>query len=138
MVKDREFGCLLKELRIQKSVTQEQLGQGLCDITKLSKIESGKVEAEHYLRERLLERLGLAEENYEKILYYDDYKIWQERQNIVQCMIQSRKLDAEQNKLEEVKLLLNTYVKKHSMEDKLEKTVLSFYVSTDTPDRGSW
>lgn len=126
MVKDREFGCLLKELRIQKSVTQEQLGQGLCDITKLSKIESGKVEAEHYLRERLLERLGLAEENYEKILYYDDYKVWRERQNIVQCMIQSRKLDAEQNKLEEVKLLLNTYVKKHSMEDKLEK---QFYLS---------
>ena len=46
MVKDKSFGIMLKELREKKNVTLEQLGAGLCDPGKLSRIENGKAEAE--------------------------------------------------------------------------------------------
>lgn len=75
------------EMREKKKVTLEKLGAGLCDPGKLSRIESGKVQADKLLQNRLLERLGVAEENYENFLYYSDYKVWKERQNIVHEVI---------------------------------------------------
>lgn len=45
MIKDKNFGELLHELREERNVTLEMLGAGLCDVGKLSRIENGKVEA---------------------------------------------------------------------------------------------
>ncbi len=118
MVKDKSFGIMLKELREKKNVTLEQLGAGLCDPGKLSRIENGKAEAEKLLRDRLLDRLGVAEENYENFLYYSDYRVWRERQDIVHDILQGS--------LEEAKQLLEEYQKKHSMEQPLE---YQFYLS---------
>lgn len=107
MVKDKSFGIMLKELREKKNVTLEQLGAGLCDPGKLSRIENGKAEAEKLLRDRLLDRLGVSEENYENFLYYSDYKVWRERQDIIHGILYGR--------LEEAKRLLEEYQKKYSM-----------------------
>lgn len=62
MVKDKSFGILLNEIRLKKNVTLEQLAAGMCDVGKLSRIENGKEDAEKLLRDRLLDRLGVAEE----------------------------------------------------------------------------
>jgi len=118
VVKDKNFGKMLRELREDKGITLDLLCLGLCDVGKLSRIENGKVEAEKLLRDRLLDRLGVAEENYENFLYYSEYKGWKERQDIVHGMIQGR--------YEEVKKLLETYRDSHSMENALE---LQFYLS---------
>ncbi len=118
MVKDKSFGIMLKELREKKNVTLEQLGAGLCDSGKLSRIENGKAEAEKLLRDRLLDRLGVAAENYENFLYYSDYKVWRERQDIIHGILYGR--------LEEAKQLLGEYQKKYSMEQPLQ---YQFYLS---------
>lgn len=119
MVKDKSFGIMLKELRENKNVTLEQLGAGLCDPGKLSRIENGKAEAEKLLRDRLLDRLGVAEENYENFLYYREYKVWKERQDIVHSIVQGRH--------EEAKQLLEKYRQEYCItEDALEN---QFYFS---------
>lgn len=118
MVRDKRFGILLKELREKKKVTLEKLGADLCDLGKLSRIESGKAQADKLLQNRLLERLGVAEENYENFLYYNDYRVWKERQNIVHAVLDRR--------LEEAEKLLEEYQKNHSMEQPLE---YQFYLS---------
>lgn len=118
MIPYKSYGELLNELREQKQVTLERLGYGLCDASKLNRIETGKVEAKKALRDRLLDRLGVAEENYENFIYYNEYKGWKERQDIVHDMIQGR--------LEEAKQLLEKYRQEHSMEEPLE---YQFYLS---------
>lgn len=118
MIPYKSFGELLNELREQKQVTLERLGYGLCDPGKLSRIENGKVDADKLLRDRLLDRIGVAEENYENFIYYSEYKGWKERQDIVHGMIQGR--------LKEAKQLLEKYRQEHSMEEPLEN---QFYLS---------
>lgn len=118
MVRDKSFGIMLKELREKKNVTLEQLGAGLCDLGKLSRIENGMADAEKLLRDRLLDRLGVAAENYENFLYYREYKAWKERQTMVHSMIQGR--------LEETKQLLEKYWCENSMEEQLK---YQFYLS---------
>ena len=81
MVRDKDFGRMVNELREKKNITLEVLCAGLCDEGKLSRIETGKADAEKLLRDRLFGRLGVAEENYENFLYYDEYNDWRERQD---------------------------------------------------------
>ena len=114
----KSFGDLLKELREKQQVTLEKLGVGLCDPGKLSRIENGKAEADKLLKDRLLDRLGVAEENYENFLYYSDYKVWKERQDIIHNLLYG--------KLEEAKQLLEEYRNTYSMELPLQ---YQFYLS---------
>ena len=121
MIKDKNFGKMLRELRESKGITLDLLCLGLCDVGKLSRIENAKVEADKNLRDRLLTRLGVAEENYENFLYYSEYKGWKDRQNIVHGILQGR--------LEEAKQLLETYRINYSLEQSLEQ---QFYLSMQT------
>lgn len=118
MILYKSFGELLNELREQKQVTLERLGAGLCDVGKLSRIETGKVEAKKALRDRLLDRLGVAEENYEAFLYYSEYKGWKEQQEIVHDILHDKLADAKEK--------LDTYQHNYSMEQPLE---YQFYLS---------
>ena len=70
MIKDNNFGSFLSEIRTKKKIKLEQLSDGLCAVSMLSRIESGKREAEKLLKDCLLQRLGVIPENYENFLYY--------------------------------------------------------------------
>ena len=118
MAKDKGFGILLNKLREEKNVTMEALGAGLCDAARLSKIEDGQAEADKFLRDRLLARLGMSEENYENFLYYSEYKVWRERQEIVHCILH--------RKMEEARQRLEEYRTGHFMDKALEH---QFYLS---------
>lgn len=118
MIADKGFGELLQELREKKNVTLDLLGVGLRDAGKLSRVETGKVEAEKLLRDRLLARLGVAEENYENYLHYSEYKEWRERQDIVHSILHRN--------MEEAKQQLEAYKDGHSVEQSLE---YQFYLS---------
>lgn len=118
MIPYKSFGELLNELREERHVTLERLGAGLCDVGKLSRIEAGKVEAKKALRDRLLDRLGVVEENYEAFLYYSEYKGWKEQQEIVHDILHDRLADAKEK--------LDIYQHNYSMEQPLE---YQFYLS---------
>ena len=87
MIKDSNFGSFLYETRVKKKIKQEQLCEGLCDVSMLSRIENGERDAEKLLKDSLLLRLGIVPENYENFLYYSVYKRCKERQEIVHCIL---------------------------------------------------
>lgn len=87
-------GSLLKYSRIKQGKTLEEVCEGICVLSYLSKIENGKVEANDEIIEDLCHRLGISydsdpvkiKENeqllrqyYDKLLYREDITvIWQD------------------------------------------------------------
>ena len=118
MIKDNNFGSFLSEIRIKKKIKLEQLSDGLCTVSMLSRIENGTREAEKLLKDCLLQRLGIIPENYENFLYYSVYKHWKERQSIIHCILY--------NEIEKAQKLLDEYYKTHDMDYLLEE---QFYLT---------
>ncbi len=80
-VNDR-MGLYIKQVRAHERVTQEQLCNGLCSRTTLSKIESGTREAGKLLTDTFLQRLGKPVERFERILGWEEFERWKLRQEI--------------------------------------------------------
>lgn len=80
-VNDR-MGLYIKQVRMRERVTQEQLCNGLCSRTMLSKIESGTREADKLLTDAFLQRLGKPVERFERILGWEGFERWKLRQEI--------------------------------------------------------
>lgn len=55
------FGDLIREIRIEKKLSQISICQGLCSKSKLSKIENNALQPSVALAEALLQRLGISE-----------------------------------------------------------------------------
>ena len=72
----KEFGNLLKKKRMRQNIKQEQLAEGICKITVISKIEQGELVAEQSIRDRLLERLGENSYDYENYVTAKEYEKW--------------------------------------------------------------
>ena len=106
MEQHKSFGVFVKRLRKNRKISLQVFGNGLCDVSHLSRIENGKVGATKLLRDRLLGRLGVAAENHEKFLYYSEYKCWKERRDIVYSILYG--------KIEKARVLLENYQTKHS------------------------
>ena len=90
------FGSLLFQLREKKNITLERLAFGLCTPSMLARIEKGERYPDKLLRERLLERLGVAVDGFETYLNIEEYNEWEERQKIVISIEQGRLSDAEE------------------------------------------
>lgn len=63
------FGKVIKELRILKKLTQEQLAEGLCSVKQLSRIENNSSQPTLLLIKEFSFRLG--EDLMEYMYYYD-------------------------------------------------------------------
>ena len=90
------FGSLLFQLREKKNITLERLAFGLCTPSMLARIEKGERYPDKLLRERLLERLGVAVDGFETYLNIEEYNEWEERQKFVISIEQGRLSDAEE------------------------------------------
>ena len=66
---ENRFGEYISKLRKEKEFSLEQLSDGLCAISMLSRIERGEREPDKLLQNRVLTRLGVVPENYENCLY---------------------------------------------------------------------
>lgn len=96
--------CELLRTQLQASnVPMEQLCEGLCTPGMLSRICSGERTANKMMRDRLMQRLGLAEERNESFLFREEYDRWKLRQKIVVRLMEED--------LEVAEGLINTYEK---------------------------
>lgn len=118
MSQENRFGEYISNLRIAKGISLEQLCDGLCDLSLLSRFERGEREPEKLLQNRFLTRLGVVPENYENFLYYKEYCRWEKRQGIVHNILDEN--------IKEAKLLLEEYRKEYDMNDSLEQ---QFYLA---------
>lgn len=118
MITENRFGEYITNLRKEKEISLEQLSDGLCAISMLSRIERGEREPDKLLQNRFLTRLGVVPESYENFLHYDDYCRWEKRQGILHYILEED--------MDEAKNLLEAYQKKYKMQDALEQ---QFYLA---------
>lgn len=118
MITENRFGEYIANLRKEKQISLEQLSDGLCAISMLSRFERGEREPDKLLQNRFLTRLGVVPENYENFLHYDDYCRWEKRQGILHYILEEN--------MEEAKKLLESYRKEYKMQDALEQ---QFYLA---------
>ncbi len=86
---DQYFSMFLRQVRAESDVSAADLAEGLMDISQLSRIESAERPVCKTMRNRMLERLGVAPEMYENLLRNEDYEEW-ECQHKILCAIDRR------------------------------------------------
>ena len=99
---DQDFAKLLKNIRTEEKVSLDQLAMGLMSASQLVKIENGERPINKNIRDRLLERLGIAKELYEKLLELCDFEEWDYKKKILSA-IQNKKIEDAYRLLKEYK-----------------------------------
>lgn len=83
---DLGLGKLLKNIRTEENISLNDLSLGLMSVSQLSKVESGERTIDKNVRDRLLERLGIAKEIYENLLDICDYEEWDYKRKILSAI----------------------------------------------------
>lgn len=99
---DQDFAKLLKNIRTEEKVSLDQLAMGLMSASQLVKIENGERPINKNIRDRLLERLGIAKELYENLLDLCDFEEWDYKKKILSA-IQDKKTEDAYHLLKEYK-----------------------------------
>ncbi|MGN1187578.1 MAG: hypothetical protein ACI4R6_03715 [Lachnospiraceae bacterium] len=87
-----EFGKYLNSLREKGDISMTAVCDGICNTSTLSRIENGKKEVSKLVQDRLLGRLGVTSENFENMIFYDEYDRWMLMQEIVK-LVQHEEMD---------------------------------------------
>ena len=98
-----EYCELLKKQIKISNVSIEKLSEGLCSPSMLSRICNGERTANKMMRDRLMQRLGMADDRNENFIFNEEYKKWKIRQRIVILINEENLVEAEE--------LLNVYEK---------------------------
>lgn len=99
---DQDFAKLLKNIRTEEKVSLDQLAMRLMSASQLVKIENGERPINKNIRDRLLERLGVAKELYENLLDLCDFEEWDYKKKILSA-IQDKKIEDAYRLLKEYK-----------------------------------
>lgn len=99
---DQDFAKLLKNIRTEEKVSLDKLAMGLMSASQLVKIENGERPINKNIRDRLLERLGIAKELYENLLDLCDFEEWDYKKKILSA-IQNKKIEDAYRLLKEYK-----------------------------------
>lgn len=99
---DQDFAKLLKNIRTEEKVSLDQLAMGFMSASQLTKIENGERPINKNIRDRLLERLGIAKELYENLLDICDFEEWDYKKKILSA-IQDKKIEDAYRLLKEYK-----------------------------------
>lgn len=99
---DQDFAKLLKNIRTEENVSLDQLAMGFMSASQLVKIENGERPINKNIRDRLLERLGIAKELYENLLDLCDFEEWDYKKKILSA-IQNKKIEDAYRLLKEYK-----------------------------------
>ena len=121
MSHENRFGEYISNLRTAKGISLEQLCDGLCDFSLLSRFERGEREPEKLLQNRFLTRLGVVPENYENFLYHKEYCRWEKRQIIIHHILDENMIEAKRH-LEEYRL---EYDMEYSLEQQFYLAMLA-------------
>jgi len=79
---NNKIGFAIQYFRKKYHISQNKLCKGLCSAATLSRIESGERDADAFLLETLLERMGQSPNKFELILTEDDKDFIQRREEI--------------------------------------------------------
>ena len=96
MLEENEnFATLLKNIRTEEEVSLDQLAYGIMSTSQLARIEKGERSVAKVVRDRLLERLGVARDLYENLLDLEDYREWERQKDILHAVREKQTAQAE-------------------------------------------
>lgn len=90
------FTALLKNIRTEEGISLDQLALGIMSASQLARIEKGERSVAKVVRDRLLERLGVARDLYENLLDLEDYREWERQKDILHAVREKQTKQAEQ------------------------------------------
>lgn len=90
------FTALLKNIRTEEGISLDQLALGIMSASQLARIEKGERSVAKVVRDRLLERLGVARDLYENLLDLEDYREWERQKDILHAVREKQTKEAEQ------------------------------------------
>ena len=77
------MGRFIGQLRAHEGITLQQLARGLCTVSYLNRVENGEREVGKQLTDAFFQRLGKPVELFERILDWDEFQQWKQRQEIL-------------------------------------------------------
>lgn len=79
-------GVVLSYYRDKYGLTLEQVCDGICSTSKLSRLENGNRCVDSLTSSQLLERIGKTSDQFEQLLNDEDYALWRARESISKNM----------------------------------------------------
>lgn len=97
-------GDFIKETRLRKGYTQEEVSFGICTPASLSRIENGVQTPGRYILDKLLERLGTENNVFNIFVNRDEMELYELLQELARDIADGRVLELEEKvpKLEEM------------------------------------
>lgn len=79
-MQEKGVGQLIRKIREKRNLSQKEVCQGLCSVQKLSSIEAGERIPNVFLFEGILQRVGLSPDDFDTVLFEDEYEeiIWRD------------------------------------------------------------
>ena len=81
-----KYHGFLKSVRLMQNATMNQLSEGICSYSEISRVEIGDRLPEKLMRDRITSRLGISGEEYEEYLRPEEYRQWQCRMRILDAI----------------------------------------------------
>lgn len=67
-MEERFLGEIIREKRLEQGLSLEELSEGICDVSTLSRLETGKQSPTRHKLNRLLQKLGISDDRFELII----------------------------------------------------------------------
>lgn len=93
---NQDLSQFLKRLRMEENVPLEKLSDGLMTASQLARIEKGERSLCKNMRDRLLGRMGIANDLYENLLNIEDYEAGELQRDILRAVEQRARLQAQE------------------------------------------
>lgn len=84
---------LIRNVRMEEKLSLAELAMGLMSPSQLAKIERGERPFDKNVRDRILERLGMAKELYENLLDKRSYEEWELRKKILAAVRKKKNVE---------------------------------------------
>lgn len=91
---NQDIANLIRNKRIEENISLTDLAMGLMSASQLMKIEKGERPLEKNVRDRFLERLGMAKELYENLSDNHAYEDWKFRKKILIAIRDKKNVEA--------------------------------------------
>lgn len=80
------IGDYIRDTRLRRGYTQEQLSFGICTTASLSRIETGAQAPGKHILDALLERLGIGDKIFDVLVSKDDMVIFEKIQDVTRSI----------------------------------------------------
>lgn len=104
-MEQRTMEIVLKYYRKKYGLSQEEICDGICSSTTLSRLEQGNREIDSLLGQTLLGRIGREVTLFETILNEEDFGLWKTRTEI-QKFVENNQSEAARQKLQEYRSIM--------------------------------